>query len=299
MTRARRPAPIGAARPRLLGLLRPVLLGILALVLAVAAWELFKAIGGGRSLLGVSTDDRSMPHVWDMVTRLGDPENRGTDRPVGLAVLAGAWYTLRLSLAGLVLGVAVGLGLAVVMQRWALAERALLPYVVVSQTIPLIALAPLIVAWGGELSIGPFEWKAWMSVAVVGGYLAFCPIAVGALRGLQSPEPAAEELFRSYGASRGATLGKLRFPSAVPYLVPALRLAAALSVVGAIVAEISTGLKGGIGRLILEYSREATGDPAKVYTAMFGAAGLGIGVAGLVLALDAWLMRNRPKEGVR
>ncbi len=277
--------------------LRPVLLGLLAVALSVAAWEVFKAVGGGDRLLGVNTDARSMPHVWDMVSRLGDPENRGTDRPVALAVLAGAWYTLRLAFAGWALGILIGLGLAALMQRWGVAERALLPYVVVSQTIPLIALAPLIVAWGGELSVGPFEWQAWMSVAVVGAYLAFCPVAVGALKGLQSPSPAAVELFRSYAAGRRAELVKLRFPSAVPYLVPALRLSAALSVVGAIVAEISTGLRGGIGRLILEYSREATGDPAKVYTAMFGAAALGVLVAGLVLGLDAWLMRNRPKEG--
>jgi NitT/TauT family transport system permease protein len=277
--------------------LRPVLLGILAVAISVAAWEVFKAVGGGDRLLGVNTDARSMPHVWDMVSRLGDPENRGTDRPVALAVLAGAWYTLRLAFAGWALGILIGLGLAALMQRWGVAERALLPYVVVSQTIPLIALAPLIVAWGGELSVGPFEWQAWMSVAVVGAYLAFCPVAVGALKGLQSPSPAAVELFRSYAAGRRDELVKLRFPSAVPYLVPALRLSAALSVVGAIVAEISTGLRGGIGRLILEYSREATGDPAKVYTAMFGAAALGVLVAGLVLGLDAWLMRNRPKEG--
>ncbi|MFM7535276.1 MAG: ABC transporter permease [Acidimicrobiales bacterium] len=276
--------------------LRPMVLGVVAILLAVAAWEAFRAIGGGDRFLGVNTDARSMPHVWDMITRLADPENRGTDRAVGFAVLAGAWYSLRLAFAGWVLGIVVGLGLAVVMQRWGSAERALLPYVVVSQTIPLIALAPLIVAWGGELSVGPFEWQAWMSVAVVAGYLAFCPIAVGALKGLQSPAPAAVELFRSYAAGRRAELVKLRFPSAVPYLVPALRLSAALSVVGAIVAEISTGLRGGIGRLILEYSREATGDPAKVYTAMFGAAALGVLVAGLVLGLDAWLMRNRPKE---
>jgi NitT/TauT family transport system permease protein len=104
-------------------------------------------------------------------------------------------------------------------------------------------------------------------------------------------------LFRSYAAGSGVTLWKLRFPSAVPYLVPSLRLAAALSVVGTIVAEISTGVRGGLGRLLLEYSREATSDPAKVYTAMMGAAVLGLVVAGLVALLDGFLMRNRPREG--
>ena len=91
---------------------------------------------------------------------------------------------------------------------------------------------------------------------------------------------------------------KLRFPAAVPFIVPALKLAATASVVGVVVAEISTGLRGGIGRLIIEYAREATSDPAKVYTAVFGAAVLGLVMAGLVALIDFVLMRNRPKERV-
>ena len=79
-------------------------------------------------------------------------------------------------------------------------------------------------------------------------------------------------------------------------LIPALKLAAAVAVVGAIVAEISTGTRGGIGRLIIEYSREATTDPAKVYTAIIGAAALGLVVAGLVALFDTYAMRNRPSE---
>jgi NitT/TauT family transport system permease protein len=79
-------------------------------------------------------------------------------------------------------------------------------------------------------------------------------------------------------------------------MVPAFKLAASASVIGVVVAEISTGLKGGIGRLIIEYAREATGDPAKVFTAVFGAALLGLAMAGLVAAFDLYVMRNRPKE---
>jgi NitT/TauT family transport system permease protein len=79
-------------------------------------------------------------------------------------------------------------------------------------------------------------------------------------------------------------------------MVPAFKLAASASVIGVVVAEISTGLKGGIGRLIIEYAREATGDPAKVFTAVFGAALLGLAMAGLVAAFDLYVMRNRPKD---
>jgi NitT/TauT family transport system permease protein len=154
----------------------------------------------------------------------------------------------------------------------------------------------LVVGWGGNLTILGVHWRPWMSVAVIAAYLAFFPVAIGGLRGLQAPAPEAVELMDSYAATSGQTLFKLRFPAAMPYLLPALKLAAASSVVGAVVAEISTGTKGGIGRLIIEYSREATSDPAKVYTAMIGAAALGLVVAGLVGTLDLVVMRNRPRE---
>jgi NitT/TauT family transport system permease protein len=202
-------------------------------------------------------------------------------------------------MAGFVIGVVVGLLLAIVMQRFRVVERGLLPYVVLSQTVPLVALAPLVVGWGGHVTLLGVHWRPWMSVAIIAAYLAFFPVAVGGLRGLQAPSSESLELMNSYAASSRQTLFKLRFPAAMPFLLPALKLAAAASVVGAVVAEISTGTKGGIGRLIIEYSREATADPAKVYTAMIGAAVLGLVVAGLVGTLDLVVMRNRPREGAQ
>jgi NitT/TauT family transport system permease protein len=182
------------------------------------------------------------------------------------------------------------------MARFNLIRRGLLPYLVMSQTVPLIALAPLVVSWGGKLEIGSFVWPRWLSASILGTFLAFFPIAVGTLRGLTSVPSAALELMESYAASWKQTLFKLRFPAAVPFMVPALKLGASGAVVGVVVAEISTGLKGGIGRLIIEYAREATGDPAKVFTAVFGAAALGLTMSGLVAFSDLFLMRNRPKE---
>ncbi|MGD9793791.1 MAG: ABC transporter permease [Acidimicrobiia bacterium] len=278
--------------------LRRLSLSVGAVVVLCALWEGYKLIDG--NLLGwhapAHSDDRSMPHVWTMLSRLGDPENRGTSRPVAAAVLEASWYTLRIAGAGFLAGSLIGLGVAVLMQRFVFVERALLPWVVLTQTIPLIVLAPLVVIWGGRLELFGVQWKLWMSVATISAFLSFCPMAVGALRGLQSPSPASVELMRSLAATPRATLLRLRFPSAVPFLIPAMRLAAASSIVGAIVAEISTGTSGGIGRLLLEYSREATSDPAKVYTAMMGAALLGLVVAGLVAAVDTFVMRNRPRE---
>jgi len=277
---------------------------VAALALVAVIWETYKALGPeeGGQLLGVRilprTSEYAMPHVWDMFSRFGRPEVRGSERTVFEAVLAGAWYSFRLSVAGFVLGAAIGVGLAVLMARFRWVQRGVLPYLVVSQTVPLIALAPLIVSWGGKLEIGAFVWPRWMSVSVLGAFLAFFPIAVGTLRGLAAAPAASVELMQSYAASWTKTLFKLRFPTAVPYMVPAFRLGASASVIGVVVAEISTGLRGGIGRLIIEYAREATGDPAKVYTAIFGAAVLGLVMAGAVVAVDVVVMRNRPKEAL-
>ena len=275
-----------------------------SVVLVCALWEAYKLVGSpdGGSVSGVRVlpraDDASMPHVGEVLRRFGRPESSaaGSD-PVLVGVLEAVWFTFRVAMAGLLLGVLVGLLLGVVMQRFAVAERGLLPYVVLSQTVPLIALAPLVVGWAGRLHIGELTWRPWMSVAVIAAYLAFFPVAVGALRGLRSPPEHAVELMRSYSASWWQALLRLRLPAAVPYLIPALRLAAASAVVGAIVAEISTGTRGGIGRLVIEYSREATSDPAKVYTAFLGAAVLGLVVAGLVALLDLALSRFQPAGG--
>ena len=275
---------------------------VLSIVLVVALWEMYKVVGpqDGGKLFGAGvlprSNDTAMPHVWTMLSRYGRPEVRGSDKRVWVVVLAGAWFSFRLAIVGFLLGSSIGVGLSVVMSRFRIVERGLLPYLVVSQTVPLIALAPLVALWGGKLHIFGFEWPRWFSAAVLGAFLSFFPIAVGTLRGLASAPAAAVELMESYAASWKQILLKLRFPSAIPYMIPAFKLGASGSVVGVVVAEISTGLKGGIGRLIIEYAREATADPAKVFTAVFGAAALGLTMAGVIAISDVYLMRNRPKE---
>lgn len=275
---------------------------VLSLVLAAAMWELYKAVGPetGGKVFGMrvlpKAEDRAMPHVWEMFQRFGRAEVRSSKHTVLEAVVSGAWYSFRIALAGLALGTAVGFGLALLMARFRVVERGLLPWLVVSQTVPLIALAPLVASWGGKLHIGGFTWQRWMSASIIAAFLAFFPVAVGALRGLSSPPPAALELMDSYAAPWRSTLFKLRIPAALPYLVPAFRLAANAAVAGTVIAEISAGVRGGIGRLILEYMREATGDPAKVYTAVFGAAAVGLLMAGLVAVVEMTATRHLRKE---
>jgi NitT/TauT family transport system permease protein len=276
---------------------------LLALVVLAALWELYKlvipedGVKIGSSLILPRSDDASMPHLSEIVDVFGQQEVAGGSGGTVLSsVIDSLWYSLRLAAAGFAVGVVVGFLLALAMQRLRIVERALLPYVVLSQTVPLIALAPLVYGWSGNLSLFGLDWKPWMSVSVIAAYLAFFPVAIGALRGLASPPPVQTELLACYAASWWQTLLHLRLPASVPYLIPALKLAAAAAVVGAIVAEISIGLQGGIGRLIITYAQQATGDPARVYAPIIGAAVMGLIAVGLISALDIALRRYNTNE---
>jgi len=267
------------------------------IVLIAIMWELTKFVGTLIEL-PFNTSDQAMPHIWTMFSAFSMPEVRGSETTVFQAVLSAATYSLLLALGGFVVGVSVGLLLAIIMQRFLFLERGLLPFVIASQTVPLIALAPLIVGIGNQISFGPIQWSTTYSVTFIAAYLAFFPLSIGALRGLQAPSATSLELMRSYAASNNKVLWKLRFPSSIPYLVPALKVSAAAAVVGTVVAEISTGVRGGIGRLMVEYAREASSQPAKVYVAVFGAIVLGLVVTAAITAVDVLLTRNLPKKGL-
>jgi NitT/TauT family transport system permease protein len=274
---------------------------VLAFALVALAWEGYKAIGpaDGGTFLGVRvlprTGDRAMPHVWSMWNRLWSPEVRGGADTIFVVVLRATWYSLRVAFVAFVLGSALGIGLAVLMSRFRWAERAIKPYLVASQTVPVIVLGPLILSLMAFAS-RDLAAKTWIAAVLLGIFLSFFPVAIGTLRGLQSTPPAPLELMDSLAAPWWKTLVKLRFPAALPYIAPALRLAGAAAVVGVVVAEISLGIRYGVGRLILSYSQEATSDPPKLYTAVFGAAILGLVMALLVVGIDRVLMRNRPRE---
>ena len=290
----------GATRPRRA---RRALMFVLAFALVAVLWELYKAVGPekGGSLFGVRvlarTNDRAMPHIWDMVNRFNKPEVRGNPETILAVVIKASWYSFRCAVMAFVVGSGLGIALAVLMARFRAAERAVMPYLVISQTVPILVLAPLIFSLMAYYSRSLTE-KTWLAAVLLGVFLAFFPVAMGTLRGLQSTSASSIELMDSFAAGWWKTLIKLRFPSAVPYIAPSLRLAGAASVVGVTVSEISLGIKFGIGRLILSYGQEASSDPPKLFTAVFGAAVLGLVMAALVVAIDRSLMRNRPPEAV-
>ena len=281
--------------------IRRVIMFPLAFALVALLWEGYKAVGpqaGGR-VLGIRllprTADRAMPHIADMIKRLGDPEVRGGAHSVLSVVADATLYSVRVALAAFVIGSALGVALAVVMCRFRFLERAMMPYLVASQTVPIIVLGPLILALMSYNS-RELASKTWLAAVILGVFLAFFPVAVATLRGLQATPSEALELMDSLAASWWRTLVTLRFPAAVPAIAPALRLAGAAAVVGVIVAEISLGIRAGVGRLILSYGQEATQDPPKLYAAVFGAAALGLIMAAMVGGLDRLLRRNRPIE---
>jgi len=283
------------------GRLRRLLMFPFAFALVALLWEGYKAVGptAGGEILGVRllarTDDRAMPHIWDMFARFGKAEVRGGTDTILVVVLRATWYSFRSAFAAFFIGSMLGIGLAVLMARFRWFERALMPYLVISQTVPIIVLAPLIMALMAYNS-RELASATWLAAVLLGVFLAFFPVAVGTLRGLQSTAAAPLELMDSFAAGWWKTLWKLRFPSAVPFLAPALRLAGASAVVGVVVSEISLGVKFGVGRLILSYGQEATTDPPKLFTAVFGAAALGLVMAAIVVGIDRAIMHNRPPE---
>ena len=302
----RRPRGPGRLPGRLPGWLRRPLVAVLAVVVLAGLWELYKAVGAdagwslGETRILPRTTDTAMPHTWDMVARLSEPVSGARGAPVlWLAVAQAAATSLGIAAVGWGIGVTVGMMFALAMQRLRIVERAVLPLVVLSQTVPLIALAPLVRSWGSKLELGTLEWEPWMSVAVIASYLAFFPVAVGMLRGLQSPDRIHLELMQAYAAGWFATLVRLRLPASVPYLVPALGLAAANAVIGTVVAEVATGLPGGIGRMILEFANFASSDPAKPWAPIVGAVVIGLVAAGLIALLGASLRRFQRVEVVR
>ena len=280
-------------------MLRTAVTVTVAVVILVALWEGYKWVGdqtggtwpGTTVDLPVTSNDITMPHVGDIAGELFDDIRAGRQTmPMTLYLARKAAVTFLEATIGFTLGVVVGMGLAVLMLRWRFAERGLLPWINVSQTVPLIALAPIVVTWARLQG-----YPDMFGIALISTYLTFFPVAVSGLRGLQSPDVDHVELMRSYAAPWWATLVKLRLPAARAYLFPAFKLAATLSVVGAIVGEISIGTKTGLGRAILDFAQRYAVWPERLYASVIAAAALGLFVFGLVNGAE-WLVMRRSRQ---
>ena len=202
----------------------------------------------------------------------------GDERNIVRAVL----YTAAGTLSALALGAAVGTFLAVLFVLVRPLERALLPWLVASQTVPIIALVPVLLLILGN--VGITIQTSLLPTALIGAYIAFFPVVVGTVKGLRSVDPLALDLMKSYAATPLQLFTKVRFPAAVPFLFTSLKLAAAAALVGALVAETESNNRRGLGFQIL--GQVQSGNVADVWILLLISALLGIGLVGLVSLLQ-------------
>ncbi|MCM2451798.1 ABC transporter permease [Agrobacterium vitis] len=196
-----------------------------------------------------------------------------------------AWITLSATLMGFGMGTALGILLAIAIVHNRAVDKSLMPWVIASQTIPIIAVAPMIIVVLNAIGISGLMPKALIST-----YLSFFPVVVGMVKGLRSPDAILIDLMRTYYASNTQTFWKLRMPAAMPYLFTSLKVAIAISLVGAIVGELPTGAVAGLGARLL--SGSYYGQTVQIWAALFMAAGLAALLVGIVgLAHTAVLKR--------
>ena len=284
---------------------RGALLAALFVIALVVVWEGAKALGGDpwrfKDAAGAETvyrppfawpivSDLSLPHVWKIWEALAAPVQRQQEQSLAGFLVGAAIYTGREAALGFLFGGLLGLALAAGFVHSKLAERAFMPYIVASQTIPILALAPLIAFAFGNGLVG---------IVIVASYLTFFPVTIAQLRGLTSPDPRAVELMRSCAASRWTIFWKLRMPASLPYLFAALKVAATASIVGAIVGEGNPGgSQFGLGRAILNFNEQYASGPEKLWAAMLAAGLLGLLFFLVVRLLELFALRSRPQAAV-
>ncbi|WP_340160210.1 ABC transporter permease [uncultured Hoeflea sp.] len=200
-----------------------------------------------------------------------------------------SWITLSSTLLGFLMGTVLGVALAVGIVHFQTLDRSLMPWIITSQTIPILAIAPMIIVVLNAVGISGLLPKATISM-----YLSFFPIAVGMTKGLRSPEVMHLDLMRTYSASASQTFWKLRLPAAVPFLVTSMKVAISIALVGAIVGELPTGAVAGLGARLLAGSYY--GQTVQIWSALLMAAAL----AGLlVMTVDIIGARVNRRMGVK
>ncbi|MGI9449963.1 MAG: ABC transporter permease [Geminicoccaceae bacterium] len=191
------------------------------------------------------------------------------------------WITLSATLLGFAMGVGLGILLAIGIVHNRVMDLSVMPWVIASQTVPILAIAPMIIVVLYNIGISGLVAKASISA-----YLSFFPVVVGMVKGLRSPDPMQLDLMRTYNASAWQVFWKLRWPSALPYLFTSLKIAVAIALVGAIIGELPTGAQGGFGARMLNGSYY--GQVLIIWSALIGAAicaGLMVGLIGLIQRL--------------
>ena len=196
-----------------------------------------------------------------------------------------AGITLEATALGFALGGLVGFVLSLFVVHVPSLDRGLMPWIVASQTVPIVALAPMIVVILNQVSVTGLLPKA-----VIAAYLSFSPVAVGMAKGLRSPEPLHLDLMRTYSASRGQVLRRLRLPASLPFLFASLKIGVAASLVGTVVAEVTKSEDGGLGARLLAGSYY--GQTVQIWAALLVAALCGAALVGLVSGIETLVLRR-------
>ena len=247
----------------------------------IGGWELYRWIwiSAGWTWPFV-VDNTSMPHVHTIVQALFQQPTSGAGDILIVQLFHAALFTAKEAAVGFVLGASVGFALGVFMSQWRILQRGLLPYVVASQTVPILAVAPIVVVYLGTLHVA-----AWF------------PVAINTLRGLLSTDRRAVELMRAFAASRWKILWKLRVPAALPYIFSALKVSATACVVGAIIGEAPSSIQEGLGGYIVNFNQYYTLSPQNLWATNVIAAAVGIAFF-LVIVLAEKLVVTRAPEHV-
>ncbi len=272
---------------------RSILVGLCVLGAAWGLWELYKWVWESTGWTWpFVVDDLTMPHMHDIVARLWQPAGGASDKSLFRVLLGNALFTMKEAVVGFLLGAAIGFALGVILHHVLVLRRGLLPFIVASQTVPILAVAPMVVIWLGGKGL-----PVWIPVSVIAAYLTFFPVAVNTLRGLDAASPMGLELMRSYAAGSWSTLWKVKVPASLPYVFAALKIGATASVVGAIIGELPSSIQDGLGGAILNFNQYYSIEPEALWATNIIAAALGI-LFFLAVALAERLVVHAPPEQI-
>ncbi len=254
---------------------------VIAVIIALLClWEASKLV--------FRIPDQRLPHLSAIVETMFTRTQGGQGNILLLQMLQNAWATFRVAFGGFVIGGLLGLGLAVLFTQFGTLERGLLPYDIGSQTVPILAIAPMVVVGMGRMGA-----PSWAAKVIVAAYLTFFPVTIGMLRGLRASSPMSRDLMFSYAASRAQMFWKLQLPASLPYLFTSLKIAASASIIGAIVAELPAGSREGIGVAILNAAQFYNSRPPALYVAILVAALLGVVFYSCVALAELLIVRDR------
>jgi NitT/TauT family transport system permease protein len=201
------------------------------------------------------------------------------------SLLYHGWVTLSATLVGFLIGAAFGILLSVLIVHLRTLEKSLMPWIICSQMVPILAVAPIVIVVLGALGM-----QGLLPKSIISAYLCFFPVTIGMVKGLTSPDVIERDLMRTWSATPAQIFWKLRWPSSMPFLVASLKVAITISLVGAIVGELPTGAQAGIGARLLAGSYY--GQTVQIWAALFTAALMAAVLVALIGAAERLVLRR-------